>query len=161
MKKVIFALIFIAGGIGLIIWGYGIVKKAKASTGWPTVEGTVVSAKVERKKSTSGRRRGSSTTYKAEVVYDYSVEDTPYSSNRISFGEYSSGNPNHARQIVNRYPQGGEVTVYFKPGQPKISVLEPGESWSTYMPLGMGVVFFLMGLIVLFSKNIRIHSTYR
>ena len=40
----------------------------------------------------------------------------------------SSGSNAGAQKILNRYPEGGGVAVYFNPCKPHIAVLEPGTS---------------------------------
>jgi hypothetical protein len=144
---IVLGVVFLGVGIGISTWGSSVLKNAKASSSWPIVEGKVVASDVERERSTSGTggERRTSTTYKANVFYEYSVDGTKYSSDKVSFGEYSSSNQRHARQIVNRYRKGKIVQVYYNPGKPDVAVLEPGVSWSSYMPLGMGVVFAIAG----------------
>jgi hypothetical protein len=157
MKNIIFALIFISVGVGVSIYGNHILKNAKASTDWPTVEGQVISSEVEMHRDTSGtgRHRRSSTTYHAEVLYEYTIKGVKYSSNRVSFGQHGSSNPTHARQIVSRYPPSKNVKVYFNPNKPEISVLEPGTTWASYMPLGIGIIFSFAGIAIFFSGFFR------
>ena len=147
---VILGLVFLGAGIGVSVWGGRTLQNAKASSSWPKVQGQVVESDVERERSRSGtgRNRRTKTTYKANVFYDYSVNGTKYSSHKVSFGEYSSSSPGHARRIVNRYPKGKTVEVHYNPEKPQVAVLEPGVSWSSYMPLGIGVVFAIAGGVV-------------
>ena len=153
MRRIIpllFGLIFLAVGIGLSLWGLSVLSNAKASTAWPTVQGTVTSSEVNREsktRRTNGRSRRS-TTYSAEVSYTYQVEGAEYSANRVSFGEYSSSNASHAQSIVSRFPAGKEVPVHYNPEDPSTAVLEAGVSWSSYIPLGLGAIFSIVGLIV-------------
>jgi hypothetical protein len=140
---ILVGLVFAAVGVGVTAWGWSVLSNAKASVSWPSVGGRVISSSVER--HTSSGSRGSSTTYGAEVQYDYTVDGTKYSADRVSFGDYSSSSPGHARGIVNRYPAGSEVSVHYDPARPDVAVLEPGTSWGAYMPLGIGLVFALVG----------------
>lgn len=158
MKVFIFGLIFLCVGIGCAYFGLKTVQNARASSDWPTVKGKIISSDVEQKRSTSGsgRKRKSSTTYHAEVYYEYAVNGVTQSSDRVSFGQYGSSNSGHAREIVNRYPAGSIVDVYYSEEKPEISVLEPGATWSSYMLLGFGCVFGLAGMLIClagFSKR--------
>ena len=157
MKNLILAIIITFVGVGVCIWGIGTLGKAKASSAWPTTGGKVITSKVEKHKKTSGstRKRRRSTTYKAQVLYEYTVDGIRYSSKKVSFGEYSSSNPTHARQIINRYPEGKNVKVYFNPDKPNVSVLEPGVSLWSYMPLGIGAVFIIVGVFKFLGPFIR------
>lgn len=144
-------LVFLGTGIVISVLGVNTLQNAKASLSWPKARGQVVESIVKRRRSesTTGRNQRTKTTYKATVFYDYSVDGTEYSSDKISFGDYSSSSPSHARRIVNRYPKGKTVEVYYNPAKPQVAVLEPGASWSSYMPLGLGVFFATAGGAVL------------
>ena len=137
---------FVGGGVVICIVGAGILKNAKASADWPVAQGSVVSSQVVRRRSSG--RDGVSVTYKAEVLYEYTVDGGKLLSNRVSFGQYSSSNPGRARRIANRYPKGKKAQVYYDPSDPEVAVLEPGARWSAYVPLGAGGVSVLAGMAV-------------
>jgi len=143
-------LVFFAIGIAVTTWGWNVLGNAKASTSWPSVEGKVVSSEVERERTSrrSGGRRRTSTTYEAAIHYRYTVNGTEYSSDRVSFGEYSSSNRAHAQGIVSRYPAGKTVQVYYDPNDPEVAVLESGTSWSCYIPIGIGIAFVIVGALL-------------
>ena len=54
-----------------------------------------------------------------------------------------------ARKVVKKYPVGTELSVYYDTDDPSNSVLEPGTTWFTYLPLGFASIFLLVGLAVL------------
>jgi len=85
--------------------------------------------------------------------------DRQYSADMVSFGQYGSSSRSHAEEIVNRYPTGRTVAVYYDPSDPGTAVLEPGVTWSSYMILGIGLSFVLISLAVGgigFFKRIRL-----
>jgi hypothetical protein len=92
------------------------IQLAKASTGWPTVTGTVTSsttAKVMFRKQ-------------PRVTYSYEVNGTSFTGNRISFaGGYP---PKETDAILNRYPVGKKVVVAHAPGDPAQATLETGSN---------------------------------
>jgi uncharacterized protein DUF3592 len=47
------------------------------------------------------------------------------------------------------YPIGKNVKVFYNPQDLKVAVLEPGVSMSSYLFLGFGILFTLMGLFFL------------
>lgn len=147
--KAIIGSIILAIGVGVTIWGFSTLESAKESLSWPTVEGKVLQSDIERVRKISSRRkkrkRKSRISYQANIFYEYSVKSNKYSSDKISFGDYSSSSQSHARSIVNRYPKGKTVKVYYNPETPELAVLEPGVSWATYIPLGSGIFFILIG----------------
>ena len=63
----------------------------------------------------------------------------------VTFGQSTEA----AGEIVNRYPTGKKVKVFYNPQDLKVAVLEPGVSTSSYLFLGFGILFTLMGLIFL------------
>jgi hypothetical protein len=154
IKGIIFGLVFAGIGLGLTIWGYSMWSKGRAAKEWPSAEGTVASARVERSTSSSGSgsRRRRRTTYTPKLSYTYAVEGRPYTSTRIAFGgtrSYSSSSA--AEGFVNRHPVGSKVTVYYNPGDPAESTLETGASGGAYVLLIIGVVFGLVGLATIVS----------
>ena len=154
MKKILFCIIFLGVGIALSIHGKKVLDNAKASLDWPTCDGMVVTSSVDKQRKTSGTgsSRKTSTTYHANVMYDYVVNEATYSSDNVSFGQGGNSNPNSARQIVNRYPAGKKTSVYFNPDSPEIAVLEPGAKGGSYMLLGGGVLFSVVGIAILFGR---------
>lgn len=78
------------------------MQGAKESIYWLSVSGIVMPSSVEshQKNSKNG------TTYKAEIFYDYKVNGTKHSSNRVGYGDFSSSNPSCARSVANQYLAG-------------------------------------------------------
>lgn len=138
-------LISMAVGSFVIHAGYQEVQNAQDSLKWSTTDGVIISSEVQEHKDDD------STTYQANVRYQYTVRAQPYFSDQVSFGQYGSGDPDHARSIVRRYPTGQKVSVHFNPVDPQKSVLEPGDSGASYLLLGAGTVFFGTGAILVGS----------
>lgn len=63
-----------------------------------------------RRESPKNSKNG--TTYKAEIFYDYKVNGTKHSSNRVGYGDFSSSNPSCARSVANQYPA-GKMWMFF------------------------------------------------
>lgn len=154
-------LIFIAVGIGLTIKGYYTLGNANASSEWPTTKGQIIRSTVEKFKNTKdvGKRRKYTSMYRPNIVYEYSVDGFTYTSENYTFIEQHSSDAGDIRQIIDRYPTGQIVSVYYSPEDTALSVLEPGVTGSSYMPLMMGVVFMLAGtgifLYGLVARQIR------
>ncbi len=133
----------IFGTVGFCImffWGWPVLQKAKASTDWPSVKGVVTSAEVIRSRSDDG------VNYRPEVLFDYTVEDEKYQQGNIRYdGNWSTNKSTYANKMVRKYKVGTEVDVYYDPNEPFEAVLEPGTSWMSYLPIGFGAIFFLIG----------------
>jgi len=143
----IFPLIFILVGAGTGFFGVRGLIRANASTNWPTAEGRVMASSVDRRRSSSSNG-GSSTTYHAEILYEYSVDDTTFDGNRVAYGDYGSSSPSHARRVVNRYPVGKTVMVHYMSDNPEESLLEPGIQLQSWFLPGFGLLFFTVGSLM-------------
>lgn len=138
----VFLLVFVGVGIGLSLWGWSVLQNARVSQSWPQTPGEIVSSRVRTDEDENG------TSYFGEVTFHYVVADSRYTSDNVSFGQYS-GNRSHAEEIVAKYPVGSQVTVYYDPNEVETAVLEPGVTWSSYLLIGMGVLFTCIPIIIL------------
>jgi len=111
----------IFGGIGWFL-----NKKSKEAKGlreaarnWASTTGKVVTSRVE----VSG---GEYTSVKPFVMYQYSVYDREYSNSQIKAGDIhvSTYRSRDSYNLVDKYPVGAEVTVYYDPEDPQQSALE-------------------------------------
>ncbi len=145
----IFPLIFVIAGAAVLFFGIRSLRRASASTDWPTTDGVVKFSDVEyHKDSTTGSKRNrarSEGTYHAEVMYEYTADGEIRSGTTVAFGDYGSSNPSHARGIVNDYPVDKKVTVYYSPDDPEVCVLEPGVTLQAWFMPAFGFVFFAAG----------------
>jgi len=160
MKKtvsIVFVALFMTIGARFIAVGARDVIRAGASTEWPYVTGLVLDSEVERRQHRNGSRHGAgrrSIIYYPKVIYQYSVQGTSYSGDRIEYGTLGKDNRAHAKRIVDNYPKGKNVRVYYMPRQVTESVLEPGITLSTWFRMGFGFAFFSFGMLVLYSAKL-------
>ncbi|MGB8980394.1 MAG: DUF3592 domain-containing protein [Anaerolineales bacterium] len=140
-------LLFVGVGLILIYTYFRNLARVRDSAGWPTSQGTVVESRV--RESTSQDQDGfTSTSYFPEVRYLYHVLGSEYEGNMITFGSQSGGAQNKVVEVINRYPTGSTVTVYYDPEKPSMAVLERSVSKGL---LVSGVVCIAIG-IFFFSK---------
>jgi len=152
----ILPLFFVGAGAITLYLGIQSFNKARASTNWPEAEGKIISSSVEShtsEKTGSSRDRSRSrggttttTTYKAEVFYEYTVDGKTYNGNRVAYGNVSTSSPSRARRIVDRYPEGKEISVYYQPDDPEECLLEPGMKLQTLFLPGFGLIFLCAGV---------------
>ena len=136
-----FSSIFVIVGCAIAFFGFSTMQKAKDSESWPSAEGVIVLAEIERHRSDDG------TTYSAGVEYEFHVLEELITGNRIKFGKVSTGDPSDARKHLNKYKKGKAVDVFYDQEDPYESVLEPGVHGSTwFMPI-FGIAFALFGSI--------------
>ncbi|HEX7516694.1 MAG TPA: DUF3592 domain-containing protein [Chthoniobacterales bacterium] len=112
------------------------IQMAKASTGWPTVSGTVTTAKRARVMFRKQPR----------VTYSYSVNGAPFTGQRISFaGGYP---PRETDAILSRYPVGQEVVVWHAPDKPAEATLETGSNRQVTSQLRILLIFFVLIILL-------------
>ena len=138
----------LVGGIVLVVGIFSIVR-ANASESWPMVEGEVIRTDIVSNRKSGG----GSSTYRAKVEYQYAIDGVTRYGARVSYaGNVSSSNRGSAMAIIDRYPKGSDVTVYYDPADPEESVLEPGISAKIFLTPAIGGVFLVLGLALLFSS---------
>lgn len=112
------------------------IQMAKASTGWPTVRGTVMTA--ERAKVMFRKQ--------PRVTYSYTVNGAPFTGNRISFaGGYP---PGQTDAILSRYPVGQQVVVFHAPNSPAEATLETGSNRQVTAKLRILLIFFVLIILL-------------
>lgn len=97
----------------------GIVRQAQSAS-WPSVPGTILTSEVE------SVRGGKSTTHGLKVLYTWTVEGQRYEGTRYRLNAWRSSDRGYAEGLVERFPAGVTVPVYYRPGQPSEAVLVAG-----------------------------------
>lgn len=134
--------IFVAVGFVITVFGFRSVIRARESESWPSVPGVITSSSVEYRSSS-----GNSSTYEADIAYEYEVEGISYYGNRVAYGDYSSSARSHAQSIVSKYPEGTDVDVYYMPDEHDECLLEPGMKLQSWFMLVFGIVFMGVGFL--------------
>jgi hypothetical protein len=101
--------------------------------GYERVGGTIRESKVSVHNDSDG-----GTTYGVDVKYEYELDRQRYQGDRYRYGAISSSG-NHAQQVVDAWPAGTAVDVYYDKDNPADACLEVG--------LDGGQLFLLMFLM--------------
>ncbi len=139
----IFVIIAVALNLIFLAIIYFMHRKAKVAGGWGSVTGTVLASGLERRRSSNN---SGSVNYPV-VLYSYRVMGQDYQSNVIAPGLQVGGSG--APKVVERYPIGSQVTVYYNPQNPGEAVLEkkaPALMWMWVSLLIMD--FMLMSMVI-------------
>lgn len=111
----------IFGGLGWFLSKRSKQAKAQhaAAQAWLSTSGTVIKSRVE----VSG---GDHTSVSPFVLYEYTVEGQTYQASQIKAGDMHFAIRQHraAYDIVDKYPVGASVTVYYDPANPALAALE-------------------------------------
>ena len=132
-----FGVVAALGGLG----GYTIVRDfaaGRAAEAWPATEGLVI-----RERAGSASRRSRRSAGGRSITYQYEVAGRGYEGTRIAY-LHGLGLTTR-KQRAEAYDVGDTVLVRYDPGDPSVSVLEPGA------PVGRAVAGLLItgGFLVL------------
>ena len=142
-----FGLIFTALGAFLLYKADQSRKKAGASQGWPSTQGQIVDARVDRSMHTDSDG-DTDYSYTPRVEYTYEYGGVNYRNNKVAFGLAQGYNSQaKAQEVISRYPVGSEVPVYYDPSNPEDSVLER-KAGSFTTTLVIGIIFIIIGVCV-------------
>lgn len=151
----LFLFAFGAGGVYLIVRGLKNRKQAAQSQNWPSVPGMVVESAV-RQVNSQDAEGDTDIRYAPQVVYEYTVDAHPYRSSQMSFGPTQTHQRRtDAEAIMQRYPVGAAVAVYYDPQNPGQAVLERSAAGNSAMfiigiaLLAVDVCLFCPGVLLL------------
>ena len=140
------AFLTVLGGAGFL-YSWREVRRAAASPRWPTVQGQVVTSTVREYRP----KPDSQTEYSARITYRYRVGSVDHEGSRIAFGGITFFGQSSAAAKAQEYRDGSAVTVYVSPDNPKLSVLEPGQTWTGLLTLIATAVATVVGVVWLFQ----------
>ena len=97
------------------------LRKADMSDEWPSVPGRMIKVRLWGDRNVDGDMKP---VEKLSVEFEYKVDGNRYSGTDISF--YTLVYPETV-EFAERHPEGSEVPVFYKPGDPTQSVLVTGS----------------------------------
>ena len=156
-------IISILAGLAFFFFLTGELRSIWECRNWPTVPGIIRSSKVAEtdrmETNTLPNRKGmvSRFVYLPTIAYNYTVEGKKYRSNKVFLWIDAEDfhKPDNAREIVDRYQVGKEVTVYYNPDNIEEAVLETKIRFVHLVFPGIGILFILLGLWALFGKSTK------
>ena len=142
--NILIPLIFVIIGFVLLFIYFRNLAQVRASQTWSTAQGTVIQSWVRKSNSTDSDGSTSS-SYHPEIHYLYQIKGDEHQGNKIAFGPRVGGSRSRAKKIVEKYPTGANVTVYYQPDKPANAVLERSIS---KISLVLGIIFALAGFLI-------------
>lgn len=153
MMKWLMGLALLGFGVALAFAGGRMVYRSKASKDWPTVQGTVVSSRVETLRSKRA------VSFRPDVSYRYEVNGVPYTSDTVAFDGHGSGGLSEAQAVSRHYVAGAPVTLHYEPADPSVACLQCGDTgFVNYIVTAVGAVFALVagwGLLEMARSSMR------
>ena len=142
---VVFGILFALGGLGGIGYGIHTTFQASRMERWPVAEALVTHSEVR----VQTPDEGGSSTYIADIRYQYEVAGRTYTSDRITSAGYGTSNSSRAKAQVRRYPVGEKAAAHYDPDDVSYAVLE--TQWDKIYLLAFAAGFggLLLGVLML------------
>lgn len=119
---------------------------------WLTTSGRIVTSKVESRPCTGvGEKAGTMGNFPL-VTFEYTVRGRLFQGSRISVGEQAADVG--VESMLDKYPQGAEVDVYYNPDDPEESVLERDLPPDFAKAIG-GLLFFVVACAIILPIGIQ------
>ena len=119
--------------------------KALDSESWPSVEGEILESKLERSKSDGA------TKYRANVNYIYEIAEKEFTGKKIGFSALAT--KSYTQKLIERYPVGENVEVYYNPENHSDSVLLPGLNFVLILGPTIGIIIISLSAILMIFKD--------
>mgnify|MGYP002713055034 CR=1 FL=1 len=151
-----FVIAFFLVTIGFItLQGNNELNLAKHSEHWPATEGVIVKSEMDSYLVRRSRKGFTKVPlYVANITYSYKVDGELLETYSVSIGkpQVESRTKADVQLVLDKYPLGKEVQVYYDPNNPETAVLEPGVSSQNYDQLTTAFCsgFVILGVLGLF-----------
>jgi len=147
MKTIFLKVAFVFFLAGTILFLYdvkGLINGYLSKT-WPSTSGTIITSEISM--TLISHYAHYREHYTPLIEYSYTVNNVVYTNNRLDLGKQISGPPQFLGRIINAFPVGSEVIVYYDPEDPMSASIEPGIATSTYLHTGTGSLFLVIAFI--------------
>ena len=140
--------IFIAFGVFILPLSLLAAVNSMQMAEWPSTQGIVTGGYIDPYWTSSGGKHADHYwVYTPRVSYSYNVSGVEYSCASIWRQDHQSKSANEAQRVINSYPTGMAVTVYYDPSNPSIAVLDKTEESSPFVPMAIGAALLSLGIL--------------
>jgi hypothetical protein len=138
------------GAIGLILIAVSAISlvKAQATKNWPSVAGKVIRAQIVPVEKIREKKQ-KLVLFRPEVVYSYTVDGKEFVTDTIRADLSAQAQTAEAELLLEKYPAGQSVAVFYNPANPAEAVLEPGRNPQTQSLLICGIALVVVSTIML------------
>lgn len=152
MSLELFIYFNISVGLLLTLYNLWLIIKAKSTENWDKTDGIITYSELLDLTSVGE----ADSTFKPKIEYSYTLNGNEYKSKRIYFGSHilTSYNKRHSQKLVEKYPIGTKVIVYFDRLNEKQSVLETRIKYQIIIGFILGLIITGIGLTFLRYPNL-------
>jgi hypothetical protein len=148
---------FLALGVWMIGKGIGNIQQSQASLTWPKTEAIVTKSVTGVSTSTDISNRTRSTSFSADLEFQYTVNGSAYKASTRHFGQTEGSTDSSEAELLRlRYPQGARIPIFYNPAGPEVAVAEPGFHANLLWLPGGGLFFVvpsLMFVVLFFGRD--------
>ncbi|BCJ91713.1 hypothetical protein IZ6_24480 [Terrihabitans soli] len=123
--KLAIAGLAIVAGLAFIAVNFRRRSLARRAASWPAVAGTITQSRTARRWGLGNGIWIAGLWYVPDIVYRYEVDGRTYTGRKITLADTGYPKLRAAREIIDRYPEGTAVSVFYDPAKPKRAFLEP------------------------------------
>lgn len=165
IKKLLICVLFL-GGLAVCVFGLMNIAKAAAYKKYPISNGFVIDSALAKSPESQDQKE----LFILNIVYDYTVNNEKYYATVISsFGynlfkeakAYYTGSLEDMNKVLDKYPVGSSVIVYYNPENPQDCVIDADLKMPVFLPLILGAILILISAhLYIFSdvfSRLRIH----
>jgi hypothetical protein len=98
---------------------------SRRAASWPSVPGTVTASRTARRWGLGNGIWIAGLWYVPEITYRYEVGGRVYTGRKVTLADTGFPKLRGARDVIDRYPAGTDVSVFHDPQKPKRAFLEP------------------------------------
>ena len=120
-----------------------IAEEAEEAKEWPTTQGTITLAKLNKTRNNEGEDM-----YSASVQYDYTVDGKIYNCSGIRTLDGSTSSKSSVKKTLKKYTEGKTVLVHYDPEFPETAVLEPGTGFVLGILLKLPLLFCIVSVLI-------------
>ncbi|MFT6435527.1 MAG: hypothetical protein ACJAVI_003582 [Candidatus Azotimanducaceae bacterium] len=141
-KKLVGYLLLVAG-ITFTAWLGRSVIIGVQTQDWPSSSGLIYQAEVSYTTSHPSDKRKK--FYQSHFEYRYRIEKKAYSGTRIYLTDLPYLSEQDAQILIEKYPTGTLVKVYYDASDPSRAVLQTGNPPTLWLLLGTSLLFTALG----------------
>jgi len=145
VSVVLFGILFALGGIAGIGYGVNTLHEASSMESWPTANAVVKSSRVRAQTPDDG----GSSTYIADIIYQYEVAGRIYTSDRVTSARYGTSDSSRAHRQVRRYAVGKTFTAHYDPDDVSYAVLDTRWDKIYTLAFAAGTAGLVLGVLML------------
>ena len=151
------AFLFLIEGLRKISRFVILIFQWKQSQEWLFTRGKIIQSNVQSLRVPAGGRKGYNVdgsvrlvwAYLPDIVYEYRANATEFQSSQIFLGQQFPSTLRFSNELVEKYPAGKEITVYYNPEKPEVATLERDRLKDLFPDLLGGLIYLLCGFMFL------------